>query len=265
MKERTIWQKAGFMLKTRWRTVERIRSGSGILRVGVWSPAFFSLERNLGILDERLGMYSAIALSDGRRQPFLEPTQDFIDDWFAGFQPQSALVLGCAGCAIPRYLLASFPRCVVRGVEIDKTLVELARRRFLSKLDLKRFQLIVGDAADPDSAFPSGSCNDLVFSDVYVGAEVADKVYTHEFFERVENSIAGSSRGVFVANMSRADPSTLNRIMETANEVLGATALFHSGNMFFLVSTTRHAADALAQNAFEHKRGCYRSVLLRVN
>lgn len=265
MKERTILQWTGFMLKTRWRTVERIRTENGLLRVGTWSSSWFSLKRNMGILDERLGMYSAISLGNERRQPFLEPIQDFLDDWFSGFRPRSTLVLGCAGCAIPRYLLASFPACTVRGVEIDKTLVALARRRFLKNIDLMRFDLVVGDAADYSITFPAESNNDLVFSDVYAGSEVASHVYTQEFFERVAKSLSKSEKGVFVANISRIDALELDRIMQMARRAFAATALFHSGNLFFLVAAPRQSSETLSQNASAHKRGPYRSVLLSVS
>ena len=60
------------------------------------------------IMDDRGGVYSAINLTAERRQPFLVAIQDIIDGWGISNNPSQALVLGCAGCAIPRYLLSTF-------------------------------------------------------------------------------------------------------------------------------------------------------------
>ena len=60
---------------------------------------------------------------------------------------KSALVLGCAGCSIPRFLALSAPKCKITGIEYSEKMIEIARKYFVNDPTIfHNFQLIHADA-----------------------------------------------------------------------------------------------------------------------
>lgn len=84
------------------------------------------------IEDDIGGWYSAIYLSKRKTfQPILLNVQKIINLWSKiVYEPQSALILGCAGCSIVRYLSFRYPQCNITGIEYSNTLIEIAKNYF---------------------------------------------------------------------------------------------------------------------------------------
>lgn len=128
-------------------------------------------------------LYSSVFLSD--RQVFqpLYPCAQRIADCFFKFNPiDKALVLGCAGCTVPRFLINRYKSCRVTGVEYSKTLIEIADKYFISDRMKERFELINDDAfmfvkeAAPDSY-------SLVFVDIFVAEKIHSSVFSQGFYD----------------------------------------------------------------------------------
>lgn len=66
------------------------------------------------------------------RQPIYDIPQDIILSWSNEAQINNALVLGCAGCTIPRFLVLQFPTCLVTGIELSSRLISIAQEFFIS-------------------------------------------------------------------------------------------------------------------------------------
>ena len=166
------------------------------------------------IMDERGGVYSAINLTGERRQPFLVAIQDVIDGWGLSSKPSHAVVLGCAGCAIPRYLLSTFSSIKVDGVEISSQLVSIAKKYFLEGVPLDRFSLITSDAVTYCTNQCVDNGLDLIVSDLFDGHCVLDEIYTFDFLSHIQK-MANKERGLFVANLSGVGEESLAHIVQS--------------------------------------------------
>ncbi len=164
------------------------------------------------IMDEQGGVYSAINLTGERRQPFLVAIQDVIDGWGLSSNPSHAVVLGCAGCAIPRYLLSTFSSIMVEGVEISSQLVSIARKYFLEGLPLDRFSLITSDAVAYCASQSISSRFDLIVSDLFDGHSVLGRIYSDDFLSRIR-ILMHDDKSLFVANLSGIGRDSLKRIV----------------------------------------------------
>ena len=92
--------------------------------------------------------YSSIYLDKNRRiQPIYEIVQRLAESYFPKMdQLESALVLGCAGCSVPRFLALSNENCRIDGVEYSEKMVEIARKHFINDPIFDHFHLIHDDA-----------------------------------------------------------------------------------------------------------------------
>ncbi|MBR6477889.1 MAG: hypothetical protein IKS85_05515 [Lachnospiraceae bacterium] len=92
--------------------------------------------------------YSTIYLDKSRRiQPIYESVQYLADAFFPSFDGlERALVLGCAGCSIPRFLALSSANCQITGIEYSEKMVEIARKHFINDPLFENFDLRHEDA-----------------------------------------------------------------------------------------------------------------------
>lgn len=92
--------------------------------------------------------YSTIYLDKSRRiQPIYESVQYMADAFFPNFDGlEKALVLGCAGCSIPRFLALSSETCRITGIEYSEKMVEIARKYFWGNPPFENFDLRQEDA-----------------------------------------------------------------------------------------------------------------------
>ena len=105
------------------------------------------------------------------------------------------LVLGLAGGAVPREILAAWPGADVLGVELDPAVVEVARERF--GLD-PRVRVAVEDARRHVET--SAEQHDVIVVDLYSTAVIPFFTATREFFAALERRLAPG--GVVMMNVA---------------------------------------------------------------
>ncbi|WP_025252609.1 spermidine synthase [Corynebacterium vitaeruminis] len=104
--------------------------------------------------------------------------------------------LGGGACTLARYFAARYPQSRNTVVELDGTLVELARAWFdLPKAP--RLKIRQGDARAVTDTFVPAS-RDVIIRDVFAGATTPPSLITVEFFARCAEALSGS--GLYVAN-----------------------------------------------------------------
>ncbi len=107
-----------------------------------------------------------------------------------------ALVLGCGGGAIPRWLLEEYPDITVDVVDRSAKMIEVCRQYFLYQWDdSERLHYHCIDALEYEQ--PEGSCQ-FLFCDLFGGTELAPFVYTPDFAARLHGML--SPNGILVVN-----------------------------------------------------------------
>ncbi len=142
----------------------------------------------------KLYAYSAIYLNPKYRfQPVYPVPQILIELWANSNKLQSALVLGCCGCSVPRYIALSYPNAKITGVELSGNFIEIARKYFLLGQIKKQFTLIEGDAIEfvENKALTN---QDVIYVDLFAGEKILNEVFSNQFLRAVyeitnENSI----------------------------------------------------------------------------
>jgi spermidine synthase len=177
----------------------------------------------------------------------------------AGGHRLEALHIGGGGFTLPRYLAAVRPGSFSRVLELDPTIVRIAR----TELGLKtgpELQVRIGDARISLAAEPAGRY-DLVIGDAFSGVVVPWHLVTVEFVEEIRRAMTPD--GIYVLNLidhpplafARAEVATLRR--EFAHvAVIAPPALFAEaagGNIVVVASSAPFDAGAI--QARNHARG----------
>lgn len=156
------------------------------------------------------GVYSAIWEDCITRVPYYPEVQDHI---LSTVQSRNllllhALVLGGAGCAIPRFLLGNFDSLQVVTVEYSKILCGLAEKYFLSGVDTSRMCLICEDAftyiAETNLLF------DIIFVDLFNQDTLVAGVFEQQFYDDLYNILSAS--GIVYINVYGIAPDELEHL-----------------------------------------------------
>lgn len=146
------------------------------------------------------GWYSAIYLAKIRKQqPFLRLTQKLIKIWASISFPKNILILGCAGCSIPRFLSHQFPDVNVVGVEKSNQLINIAKQYFFAR-QYKNFHLFHSDAFIWVNEFviakrvPLFNC---IFVDLFNGAHIVEDALSSSFLESLYCIMEDDSLALF--------------------------------------------------------------------
>ncbi len=139
-------------------------------------------------------------------QPVLSTPQKLIDAWSKRGCVDNALVLGCAGCTIPRFITLKHPQCNTVGIEYEEKFIEIAYKYFwIPEFDSK-FQLLHGDAfeyvKDTD-----GEKYDAIFVDVFSENQLPQDVFSEEFLNNVNNCSKDNS--IIIFNLLEEDIDTV--------------------------------------------------------
>jgi spermidine synthase len=115
---------------------------------------------------------------------------------FASERPQSVLVVGMGGGALPLYLRNRYPSVVVDAVEYDPAVVRVARDYF-GVMEDKRLHVIQGDGRD--AVRNADRRYDAIILDAFGAEDYPPHLVTAEFFEEVRAKLAPG--GVVIANL----------------------------------------------------------------
>lgn len=104
--------------------------------------------------------------------------------------------LGGAGCSLPRWCCATWPRSRNTVIEIDPELTTLVRTWFALPRS-PHLKIRVGEASKEVAGFRPAS-RDIIIRDVFAGAVTPNPCTTVEFFRHCAASL--SEHGVYLAN-----------------------------------------------------------------
>ncbi len=122
-----------------------------------------------------------------------------------------ALVLGCGGGAIPRWLLEEYPSVTVDVVDRSPEIISMCRKYFLDRWDdSDRLKYHCVDAKDYD-----GECRyQFIFCDLFDGERLAPVVYEPGFAEKLRNLV--SDDGFVIVNCGWGSPVELKTIYRSS-------------------------------------------------
>ena len=206
-------------------------------------------------------IYSTVYLSKHKHfQPAYPHMQRAIDAYFRKSPLESALVLGCAGCTIPRFLTHHYKNCSVTGIEYSQQFVDIARTYFIDKVMQPRFELIRDDAFSYVDQQLGQKTFDLVYTDIYVGDNIHPKVYTQEFAQQLFDLT--SEGGAALINSFRIP---LERIKDFAHSIqapFGTIYIIEHYRKYFIFLLRTNDSERLA--AFEKSLPKYTEINDRI-
>lgn len=129
-------------------------------------------------------------------QPVLSTPQKLIDAWSKRGNVDNALVLGCAGCTIPRFIALKYPQCKTVGIEYEEKFIEIAWKYFwIPEFDSK-FQLLHGDAFKYVKDTDGEKC-DIICVDVFSENQLPQDVFSKDFINDINNCSKDNSIIIF--------------------------------------------------------------------
>lgn len=165
-------------------------------------------------------------------QPYAKWFQDIFDSWGKQFGVENALVLGCAGCAIPRFLAFRF-KCKIIGVEYIEKFVEIANKHFLLDEIKNNFTLIQGDgfAFIKDYAFENKQ--DIIFVDMFDENQFLEDAFSKEFIKNLFDKTSENSLVLF--NLLGKNKEEVLRFIESINEQFNRKLVMERGGKVCLL------------------------------
>lgn len=156
-------------------------------------------ERHLSVKHDELSINyicSSIYLDSNRifQPAYLEP-QRIINYIVDNFCIKSILVLGCAGCTIPRFINKKDSKIKVVGIEKSKIMVDVAKEFFFVDEYSPNFELLNCNAYE----FVKSTKNkfDIIYVDIFNGYNLDVFVFNHEFIENIYKICKKNSMVIF--------------------------------------------------------------------
>lgn len=161
---------------------------------------FIKNRRNLSFKSENyIFSHSAIYLNPRHRfQPIFSIPQNVIATWGKSNVIKNALVLGCGGCSLPRFIALSYPKSKTIGVELSEKFIEIAEKYFLLDQISKNFQLIQGDAVEFVKNPEFANKEDVIYVDLFDKTKIIDDVFSEDFLHSLINRI--DDKGIIIIN-----------------------------------------------------------------
>ncbi len=129
-------------------------------------------------------------------QPVLITPQKLIEAWSKRSEIKNALVLGCAGCTVPRFIALKYPECKTVGIEYEEKFIEIALKHFWIEEFDSKFSLLQGDAfeyvKDTDA-----EKYDVICVDVFSGNQLPQDVFSNEFLNDIDKCSKNNSIIIF--------------------------------------------------------------------
>ncbi len=187
--------------------------------------------------------HSAIYLDTKEKvQPYLRIAQDIISCWGKVFEPKNALVLGCAGCAIPRFRYLSYKDICIKGVEILPLLIDIANEYFFVKDMEDRLTVIQGDAFKVIKEIESGS-EDIIMVDIFDVNRLPEKVFSDEFIDDIKTATSDDSLIIF--NFLNANRDSVKSFAQRISIEDGSKYMVSTEERCFLALCKSKSAEKL--------------------
>ena len=150
--------------------------------------------------------YSTIYLDKNRHmQPIYESVQFMADAFFPNLTGlDRALVLGCAGCSIPRFLALSKPDCQITGIEYSEKMVEIARKYFINDPAFDHFELRQEDAFS--FVKKTAEKYNYLYVDLFMAEKNHPRMLSDDFLKDIDYVAAKESISIFnLLSLSREE------------------------------------------------------------
>ncbi len=132
--------------------------------------------------DDGIYSHSAIYLNPKYHfQPILIIPQKIIATWSKTYSIKNALVLGCAGCSVPRFIGLSYPESKTTGVELSADFITIAKKHFLLDQIEKQFELVQGDAIKYIKEYQLETKQDIIYIDIFDKNKIIKDIFTKDF------------------------------------------------------------------------------------
>lgn len=128
--------------------------------------------------------------------------------------PQTVLVLGLGGGAIPMMLTKINKRLYIDVVEIDPEMSVIAKKFFHFKTT-EKIHLFIEDAFQ--FIKKSEKKYGIIILDAYIGKDLPPSMSTLEFFKETKSHL--SNKGILIANLMTTEKSYLKKILKTISSV----------------------------------------------
>ncbi len=182
-------------------------------------------------------------------QPSMRIPQTVIARWSERYALHSTLVLGCAGCSVPRFIGLRFPESKTVGVEISDEFIAIAKTWFLLDQIEKQFELIQGDAVSYMKEYPLDYKQDVVYVDLFCGSTFVADVFSGSFIRALYNNTEEDA--LIVINIFGQDVGKMKAVFDALGLPFGSMAVVRQGNAQFLVLTK--STDPQREEAFLNK------------
>lgn len=167
-------------------------------------------------------------------QPIYEIPQRIFDLYSTYINYANVLVLGCAGCSIPRYFAINYPQSHITGVEYSDLMITIAKKYFYINDYSDRFNLIHNDAF----IFIKEPCSrkfDMLFVDLFENNELPISSFDNDFFSNISHIAKNDSVTLF--NLLDISSEAKNDLYNKAKNVYSSVTLIHYETKVFLVAT----------------------------
>ena len=192
----------------------------------------FGLYPSMRILDGGIGWYSAIYNNKRKiNQPYLHGIQKLIEDWAEGRGAEMCLVLGSAGCSIPRFLNLRYPESHVVCVDYSPEMLKIADEYFLGGLDRTRMELVLADAL----AFVGQDDHlyDICVLDLFVKNKIVEGIFEDQFLAHLSERMKDNS--IVLVNCFSESHDKLQSFREHALQWFDDAYIVEQENMAILV------------------------------
>lgn len=148
--------------------------------------------------DGRIYSHSVIYLNPKYHfQPTYQIPQCIIDIWSKFNDINNALVLGCAGCTLPRFLSLHFPKSHTTGIEISEKFIDVAKKFFLLEEISNQFELIHTDAIKYIKNNQPKEKQNVIYIDIFDANKLINELFTDDFVTSLENHLDENSIVIF--------------------------------------------------------------------
>ena len=183
-------------------------------------------------------VYSTVYLNKLRKiQPIYVPVQIAFDSFSkACGEMSSALILGCAGCSIPRYFALRHKNAKVTGIEYSERMIQIARKYFIADPFFQNFDLLCADAFS--YVHQDGNTYQAIYVDVFLAEQPHPQVYSEEFLADLYRITAGES--ISILNLLNISQEKAGEFIRTLPKPFPAAYVYgKNGRLFIALIKTK--------------------------
>lgn len=207
---------------------------------------FIKDRRNLSFrVDGAIHSHSAIYPNPKYHfQPIFNIPQRLIALWSKENELKNALILGCAGCSVPRFIALEYPESKAIGVELSEDFISIAKKHFLLDQIEKQFTLIKGDAIEFVKNYDKPENQNVIYIDIFDKDKIIDAVFTEEFINGLYNCT--DENAIIIINILGKDIDETISFFNSLNLSFTEKFVIKNESAQFAILTKNDKADIIA-------------------